>query len=71
MFKLWKENHRLKEQMKVQALENTALIKENEKLKYKLYQINDEINKFDFINGNAFSLINRIKKETTPPASIK
>ena len=65
MFKLWKENHKLKEQMKVQALENTALIKENEKLKIKLHQIETEINKFDFIKGNAFSLINKIK-ETIP-----
>jgi regulator of replication initiation timing len=65
MFKTWKENQRLKEQMKVQALENTALIKENEKLKIKLHQIETEINKFDFINGNAFSLINKIK-ETIP-----
>lgn len=71
MFKTWKENHRLKEQLKTKALETTALLKENEQLKYKLFQINDEINKFDFINGNAFSLLNRIKKETTPPASIK
>ena len=65
MFKTWKENQRLKEQMKVQALENTTLIKENEKLKIKLHQIETEINKFDFINGNAFSLINKIK-ETIP-----
>ena len=65
MFKTWKENQRLKEQLKSKALENTALLKENEQLKLKLFQIEDMINKFDFINGNAFSLLNKIK-ETIP-----
>lgn len=63
MFKLWKENQRLKEQLKQKALENTSLIKENEQLKFRLFKIDGEIKKFDCLNGNPFSLINKIKEE--------
>lgn len=63
MFKLWKENQRLKEQLKQKALENTSLIQENEQLKFRLCKIDSEIQKFDCLNGNPFSLINKIKKE--------
>ena len=63
MFKLWKENQKLKEQLKQKALENTSLIKKNEQLKFRLNKIDSEIQKFDCLNGNPFSLINKIKKE--------
>lgn len=63
MFKTWKENQKLREQLKTKALETTKLIKENEKYKYKLHQIMMLVERFDYLGGNPFTLINKIKKE--------
>ena len=64
MFKKTKEeNEYLKNENKSKALQITALLKENDELKYKLNKIVMEIEKFNHIEGNAFSLLNVIKKE--------
>lgn len=63
-YKKLKEQLRLyKEDNKNKACEITGYLKENEKLKYKLHNIMMQIEKFDHINDNAFSLINKIYKE--------
>ncbi len=62
-FKVKEENQRLKERIKSQALENSALIKENEQLRWKLKKIQKSIKDFDYIKGNAFTLIHSIDYE--------
>lgn len=61
MFKTWKEKEQLKNENKSKALQITVLSKENEQLKYKQHKVKMEIEKFDFVNGNVFTLINTIK----------
>lgn len=63
MFKTWKENQKLKDQVKIKALENTKLIKENERYKYKLHQIMMLIERFNYKTDNAFTLMNQIRQE--------
>ena len=63
MFKKTKEKIEfMKNEDKSKALQITALIKENEDLKFKLHKISMEIEKFDHVNGNPFSLIRYIKE---------
>lgn len=63
MFKTWKENQKLKEQLKQKATENTAILVENNQLKQKINDIEMEIDKFDHVKGNTFTLINKIKEK--------
>lgn len=64
MFKKTKDEiEYLKNENKSKALQVTALIKENDDLKYKLHKIIMEIDKFNHLEGNPFSLLNMIKKE--------
>ena len=62
-FSVRKENLKLKEKVKSQALENTSLLRENEQLRWKLKKIQKSIKDFDHIHGNAFTLINSIDNE--------
>jgi len=64
MFKKTKEKlDYYKEDNKSKALQITALVKENDQLKLRLNNIMMNIEKFNHINGNAFSLLNVIKSE--------
>lgn len=63
MFEKRKLIEQLKKENKSKSLQITILLRENEKLKYKCHQIQMEIDKFNFLNDNTFSLLNRIKKE--------
>ena len=63
MFRIWKENKKLKEQVKTKSLENTRLIHEIENYKYKLYKITALVDEFSYKSDNIFTLLNKIKKE--------
>jgi hypothetical protein len=43
------------------ALQITALLKENQELKYRIHKAEMEIEKFNYRNDNPFSLMNTIK----------
>jgi hypothetical protein len=64
MFKKTKDEiEYLKNDNKSKALQITALLKENDDLKYKLHKITMEIDRFNHLEGNPFSLFGVIKKE--------
>lgn len=64
MFKKTKDElEYLKNENKSKALQITALTRENEDLKYRLKKITMEIESFNHIEGNPFSLFGVIKRE--------
>jgi SMC interacting uncharacterized protein involved in chromosome segregation len=61
MFKKTKDKlDYLKEENKSKALQITALLKENQELRYRLHKIEMEIERFNYRNDNPFSLMNNI-----------
>lgn len=61
MFKKTKEeNEYLRNDNKSKALQITALLKENQELRYRLHKIEMEIERFNYRNDNPFSLMNII-----------
>ena len=63
IFEIKKENVKLKEKVKSQALENTSLARENDQLRWKLKKIQLDIKDFNSLKDNPFTLFNKIRTE--------